>query len=81
MYNQIQKKYPDEELLLIDNSFLSVTGRGRYWRANLHKHNDTIFTSAQKLMNDMGYEFNDDISLNDILYPDADNLDLDLDIR
>lgn len=81
MYDQIQKKYPGEELLLIDNSFLSVTGRGRYWRAYLHKHDDTIFTSAQKLINDMGYEFSDDIALNNILYPDADNLDLDLDIR
>ena len=81
MYSEIQKKYPDEELLLIDNNFLSVTRRSKHWRTHLHKYNDTVFTSAQKLIHGMGYEFSDDIALNNILYPDADNLDLDLDIR
>lgn len=75
VYENIEKQYPDDDFLFIDDSILNIHGLGERWKPHWFKPKDNLYQCAYTMLED-GY-MNDVEDLDTILYPDVD-FDLNL---
>jgi FMN phosphatase YigB (HAD superfamily) len=71
VYEDIERHYPDDDLLFIDDSILNVRGLGARWKPHLFKSKDNLYQCGCKMLDDGYVDVTEDI-LDTILYPDVD---------
>lgn len=72
VYEDIEKKYPDEDLLFIDDSILNIHGLGERWKCHWFKPKDNLYQCGHKMIEDEYLQDVENLDMNVILYPDVD---------
>ena len=70
VYENIEKHYPDNDFLFIDDSILNIQGLGERWKTHWFTPKNNLYQCAYTMLGD-GY-MNNAEDLDTILYPDVD---------
>lgn len=69
VYKDIERRYPDDDLLFIDDSILNIHGLGERWKPHWFKPTDNLYQCGYKILEDGYMDVIED--LDTILYPDV----------